>query len=300
MKPSTATMILTRKCVHTCENCLIHRKSSVDLPPEKWVSIGKKLHDKWNIHINMYGGEPLCYEGFEDIIKGYSEYGINYSANTCSRPLSKERAVGLINLGLTNWTSSVDSFQDSRSLDGIRALELFKVVKDLMIELVIFPGKVQNAIEVIDFAIEKKYWVSVSALSYGINSNYDSFPQAKPIWTFKDIKLIKVLVDKLRNYKYNHCPNDYLDTLCTIDFLYQKESKCNGAPIVFNPDHDGSMRLCRDIAGNLVRKWGMEEAIEHYDNFCKDWVKDYESFCECCNWGCPYFAKDREDIIKHV
>ncbi len=301
--PSVATMMITRNCLHRCSNCRIYRQSN-DLNPNFWTIVGRKLHDTWGIHVNLYGGEPLCYDGLETIIKSYTDYRISYSINSSSSPLSSDRAKNLVKLGLLNWTVSIDSMrkEDVRSSDGISAIEYFKNnnVKDLMIETVAYPGGIDNNLDVINYAIKNKFWISLSTMAYGLSSNYDSFPDVAPIWSENDKDKLKSAAIILKKYSRNHSDKQYLNILTSNNILYQKGKRCSNYMISFHPDYDGSMRLCRDIKGNRVTKWNAIDAIDHYKEFHRDWIQDYNELCLGCNWSCLYFSPNREEEIKHV
>ena len=298
-KPAVITTMLTRKCPYNCSYCLIKRKKSVDLPASYWIDVGLNLGK--DIHFNFYGGEPQVYGDLSSLVSQLNGHNFNYSFNSaCPSPAKLEKFARVNNL--RNWTPSIDTLYDSRSLNGLETLKrLRKVgVPDLMAEIVVFPKMVSEAQKVVDFLIRENFWLSITFLSWGKSSNYDSFPRAKPNWSATDKKQISQLRRSIIDYPKLHGNlKSYLELWDCDEFLYQQLKPCNGSIVCFNPDSDGQMRLCRDIKGNLVTKWNALEASKNISAFFCDWIKDYESQCLGCSWACPFFAKDLQEQIRH-
>jgi len=307
MRPSVATIFLTRRCSVKCWHCRIWKRNCEEKDVEYWIELSKELKRKWDIHVNFYGGEPLEYKNsfdeFVKLVRGLSENEINYSFNSSSIGLSNKKAKILVNAGLTNWTSSVDSLYDERSLQGIRALELFRKigVPDLMAEMVLYPLSVKNFIEAVDYLSKEGYWVSITFYSWAKAKWYDSFPKRVIDWSKDDIMMIEGLKDLVIRWnkegrKIHGFHKKYLSTW-TKEMLDQTY-KCKNIAS-FHPDCDGTMRLCRDIVGEKVRKWDSFDAIDSWHDFTLDWKEDYEKYCLGCNWACVVWAPLLKEEIKH-
>lgn len=294
------TVFLTRKCSLRCRHCLIWKTHRLEIPPEKWKKIMNAWYNTLTEFIVILGGEPLEYwkpfEGLLEIIKGIKE--TEYAISSNSILLSWNRAKKLVEVGLKNWTVSIDypksmSKGDIRALAGWRAIEWFKKlgVPDLHATITLYPENVKYFPQIVTDLMEMEVWIEPTFAMWAKASWYDSFPaHVKPVWSEDHIEYISRGIKLLKNYKYFHgIPrmfegkglNEMLNATMTCERLY--------VPTI---DEDGFMRLCRDIPGNNVRRWYAIDVLENIDGFEKDWSMDKECFCRGCNWDCVWHVKN--------
>lgn len=301
------TVFLTRKCSLRCQHCMIWRTHRREIPPQEWIKIFNTLYLTVTEFFDIIGGEPLEYwkpfEGLLEIVKGLRN--VEYAITSNSLLLTWDRAKKLAEAGLKNWSVSIDyprelARYDPRVYAGWRALEWFKKlgVEDLHVTITLYPDNVKYFPIVVKELMELEVWIEPTFAMWAKAPWYDSFPALiKPDWKAEHLEYIREGIELLKNYKYFHGMPEMF-TGEGLEQMLNANFKCGRLydPVI---DEDGHMRLCRDIAGNRVRRWHALDIVEHLEEYMEDWRKDYEELCRGCNWDCVWLASHSFNKFIH-
>jgi len=297
------TVFLTRACSLKCPHCMIWRSRKGERPPVFWA---EQLKYAWrvlgdNVHVVFLGGEPLEYSGLLELVRLLGK--ANYSITSNSLYLSRELAERLVGHGLPNWTVSIDlpeELGDPRDRAGYNAIRLMKElgVRDIHVTVTVYPWNVKHLGRLLRELKELDVYIEVTFASWANSSDYDSFPDMGIHYTPEMIEEIKsAVLGELSNYpKWHGIPSMYSED---IGVMLANKYYCKG-PFVLTIDEDGYMRLCRDIPGNRVRKYGLRDALDNWGQFVNDWFADKKDYCKGCNWDCIYMAEKGYEGFTHL
>ena len=87
-----ADISLTDRCNHKCPTCVGNMANREELSVEKWENIARDFAKCGVKSVKIAGGgEPILYQGYEEVIKNFKENGIDVGLVTNGTSLTEKQ-----------------------------------------------------------------------------------------------------------------------------------------------------------------------------------------------------------------
>ena len=299
-RPVLVTWLPTRKCNLRCKECAVRefpveRELTTNEIMEAFLATRDRLGDVFHV---ILGGEPLLLK-LEALIPFWESEGFKYALCSNSYKLTKGRAQGLISLGLSNWSVSMNSLNmaDSRVRAGFNAIDLFSGrVPDIHCTITITQKNIQDVIPLTKKLSSLGVWTEHTFVHWAKNEHYDFASKRIPELSLTDRELIKYLASKLKSMQRDGClihttPN-WFDTWS--EYAIDTNWRCNH-PWVLVIDANGALKPCLHLHGNRTRKLNILDSNWSWNDFFYAWGQDIEEQCEGCYHDCAWQCQDLAD-----
>jgi len=245
--------------------------------------------------ISVWGEKLVSFsKRMKEIFWNFTTNGVLLNDEKKLKKLRKE--MDSISLSLDSLKPKEDVWERLKSQTTIKLLPLLNKLgfRDLHCTITIDKTNLEELPDLVKFLTKNKTWAEITPVIFGKNKNYDyaaSFDVLKKrLFTKKDIPKIKKIMLKMVEMKKEgyliHNTDNYL--LNWSKYVVKQQWKC-GYPINLVFDADGSARLCLHVKGKRVVKHNIKDF--NFDDFLKDWYKDFKELCKGCYWNCQYEPK---------
>ena len=314
-----ANVLLTRRCNLSCSYCGIIRDH--EDKPEEYPSISdyhknELSASKWIEAISgiiklspecffiFYGGEPLLFDGIDEILDFCNTSNIAYTviSNSTGKAATNINRVFKKIGKIRGFTASVDPVihmnnQDphilTKSKSGFEILKYMKdndMATDIVAEITATKSSLPYLRQTVQMLTNEGIYSSITAVDIKKSEFYD----------FSNVKDSDEMIEKNSDTRDIllglYADNDLLihirETLLSLySNLPSSYTECGLDEEVHNIsiDPDGSMRLCLRIKGIDSGKINIFDALEN-DVLLEAFKKDKMSVCKGCNWTCPMMS----------
>lgn len=333
-----ANILLTRRCNLRCNYCNIVKnyigkpKEYPDMdyyvknevPYQEWIkTIDTICRNNPDCFFILYGGEPLLYNDLDKIITYMKDFAINHTIISNNTPIIRKKIEELIDkVGpLPGFTASVDpelcmyldqlALRDDdairKTISGFEHLKYLKengLAEDVVAEITVSKHNIQYLYRTVQILTKHGIYSSITTIDSQKSPYYDfSAVNSTEDTVLKDINT-RLIFDKIINDKslLIHMPEMLNDLYSVLPC----EMECNIYENIHNVtiDSDLSFRLCLRIRGTECPKIKVVDAIDEKgtikENLKVAMEKDYNNYCEKCNWTCPIMSGHfANKIITH-
>lgn len=302
--PLALTVIPLRRCNLKCCYCQISKVKKDELKWYQWVDVIQFLCEKFPTvcFVCLLGGEiTLWGKDFFRFVKLMNErvkVFWNFTSNGIvinERWLRKLKSCGMDTLSLSyDGKGLQDEGQRKKSQ---KVLDLLKIIKKLKfvephITITVDKENIFQLPSIVEFFTQEGFWLEVTPLIFGKTNHYDYAASFNLLeWRFEVSKsILEKVFNKLIEMKekgfYIHNTKEYLRQF--PNYFHLQDWQCE-YPVNLVVDCDGTMRLCLHIPGEKVRKYDIFENREFdFNQFLKDWKRDFYLYCRGCFWNCQY------------
>lgn len=334
-KIQIANILLTRRCNLRCEYCSIVSNYN-NMPKEypslntyqdmeylRWIRILDLLKkNNPNIFIIFYGGEPMLYADLDKIIQYCHQQNIAYTIISNNTPAVHFKIIELYNsVGkIQGFSASIDpvlakykNLFESKDLphymlktkEGFSNLIKLKnsgMIEDVVAEITATSENIQYLYDTVKILSNEGIYSDITVIDLKKNNYYD-FSTIEDlnlqIYQTKEVKdeFVKIINDDTLKV---HIP----DILYEIYDILPSNLKCDIYNDVHNVtiDSNGSFRLCLRIRGVYTPGLKLDNVFLDNGNintfFISTLKKDYENYCQGCNWPCMLMSKKFSNKVK--
>jgi len=282
-------LILTRRCNLQCPHCeVIKRNNGKELSVDDWKVIIDRLSKKYFIFV-FTGGEPLLYNGLEELISYASHKGIT-GLLTNGILLTEEKIKSFKTLDYINISYPVFySNLETKFLDTVKILIHYsKIFKFIVSSTVVVHAKnVLKVPEIVKKLNDLKVNIEISLLHssddklfwYRCNRSDLAFKEAE----LNDLENLEKELIKMKKCGYRILtPLGYISRMA--DYVRKKVfMQCFAVERFFTVNNDGFIMPCQDIPPSNIN------ALDFKDfNQLKEIRKNIPENCNCW-WDCAYF-----------
>jgi MoaA/NifB/PqqE/SkfB family radical SAM enzyme len=180
------TMNCNLQCI-MCSQAKSPRAGERQLALEDYERVARQAASLGAVSVNILGGEPLVFKRIVDLVRIFAGHGYLVYMVSNAVLATKQRLLALRRAGLHSICFSLDSMDEERN-DSIRAmkghfrkvLEAIEAATEVGLAVnlapVFMPGRVQDAVDVIEYAIGRGLGASAT--------------QAAPVGSFENAELL--------------------------------------------------------------------------------------------------------------
>lgn len=325
----TVTIFLNRDCPRTCPQCAIADHSRRPMSLEDWKQALDNLNKVLGTTFFLFlGVEPLVLgETFLDLIRfmrGRRYTSANYT--TSPEPLFSKWRQPLVDVGIENWSSGIDSLPHLGSIDDQTDRKIRESLVGLQwmadhgvsthVTTTIHKKNLKHIPEImewcyehitgVEYAVNFLHWAKPGETGWDFSSPPDSMRDLLWDGSDKERAEVEAVMREVHRISQAHPGRMYTydDYLLHAHNHYDKlDVHCAGM-IGPSVDADGTMRLCgyntgdpRGVGGFSVRELSIAKSAEVFQRV---WTQEMEA-CSGCLWACfqlPPGAWDRPGIHK--
>jgi len=312
MLVAITNILLTRRCNLNCPQCKItrnypnspYRLPRKELDWKEWFEFITSL--KQTQFHTIYGGEPLLYDGIEDLICSLNSKGIPYTIISNGLLLDQLKVVPYgLSLSCDGTWNNMDVSNKRRSEMAFELLPLWKQkgVKDAVAVFTTNALNYKVVKDVVRHFSHHRVVTEVTLLDQPKSEYYDFAD------TWDNGNLIKIpedefnlLMDELSEMKRNgfliHNNLEFFE----LAKMYGRTDNyiCKEPWRVLTVDCDGSLRLCYRIKGLETPKYTIWDLMNGKDEEIKRaMMTDHKNLCRGCNWNCIMMAETNADFEGH-
>lgn len=302
------TVFLNRDCPRTCYQCGIADNSRRSMPGDDWIKAMENLRTVFNpTFILFLGVEPLLLrDDMVRIVEWLRDNDMQAGWYTTSpEPLFTQYRQKLVDAGVNNWSSGIDTLPhldkldpetDKKAAESIIALQWMAARGvDTHITTTIHKKNLHLVPEILEWCWENipNVECAVNFIEWRKEPGFDFFSppedMADMLWDGSleeraDIRAVMDMVFTLSrkpNRRF-HTSEEYLKH--AHEFYLRLNLHCQGA-IGPSVDADGTMRLCGYHTGKEVKEYNVLNIDLTPELFKKDWETDLAN-CPGCYWAC--------------
>lgn len=333
-KINIANILLTQRCNLECEYCHlvqnykhkppeypdVQEYAKGELKAEEWINIFKRLiKNNPEMFFILYGGEPFLYPEINTIVQWFHDNGIAYTIITNNTDAVQDKIQSLYDqVGqIRGLSSSVDPILYDYSKQGTdrfekcfaglqRLVQIKKdgIADDVVAEITADKGNINDLPALVKNLSHHGIWSDITCIDHKGNNYYDFAADAGD-----DLLLTGADVDTAFTAILSH--PEWLVHTRPILRIVQKNLPHNIKCYLHNDVHNvtidptGHFRLCLRIRGVESPILLLDDVIDKDGRvqykFATALGKDFNKYCEGCNWPCIIMSKfSSEEIIDHV
>jgi pyrroloquinoline quinone biosynthesis protein E len=293
---------ITERCNQRCTYCYnywlgMNRKLKGDVPPERWLEITDRFLESASLkRITLSGGEPLLYEGLDDLCARLDGMGLKIGMITNGVLLTEDRVVRLLDRGVELFEITLLSY-DGKTHDALTGHRSFESVVRAMRRVKKHGGELCTTIigtsENISH-VEKTAELAITLDSDAIMFNrvnlggrstgrYDLYPRRGDL-----LKALEALNDLSRTYGvFVHCgvPIPY----CVADPKKFRRISFGRCPAdihlsYLTVESDGTLRTCNHTPLKIINL--MEDGFDSLFSTAvwKDFTGKFPEMCLRCRY----------------
>ncbi len=314
-KPKSLHASITDLCNLRCLHCDLWktRKGRKEATKEQWIKLIRQLGDWLGYYeLHFAGGEPLIRRDLWEIISKANEYGVKTFVTTNATLIDARMSEEISQSGLHTLNVSLDTLDPERfnSLKGskgaydrvIKALQHLEPYRDritIAIAAVIMRYNLYNIEELVEWAIERGYYIGFQALCWNFGTKFDPRWHLKsPLW-IKDLEYLSQVIEWLieEKKKTNFISNTVGQLRGFIDYFRDptpsKKIQCQVGESNMSFSPYGEVMLCFNTApvGNFIEQpikeiWESERAqrMRLFTRRCR---------MHCAILNCHYHREDK-------
>lgn len=301
--PLCLTWIPTRKCNLRCEYCGAIDTRVKECGPVTTLELVDVIAAAFPTlqFWCLLGGDVLVWkDDLIPIVEKMSAKGLFYGITSNSVGLTEDYAKRLVDVGLSNWTVSLDSVKNLEDTRGkkakaaIRAIKIFKELKvnDLHCTVTVSKDTIDKVIGTVRFLGRHMVWAEITPFIWGKTKDYDYSPRGGSEAQFQisdpDLPALKKLTHDLsysRQSSLVHNLPQYLDEWPR--YAVAQDWKCRW-PWNLVVDADARLKPCLHLHGKRTREFTVWDGLQpgFWGAFLDAWVADVEEQCHGCYWNC--------------
>jgi len=279
--------VITRRCNLSCEQCRWTSGDYQDRSFREWRPYLDWLLENSH-HVLLIGGEPTVHGDFEKFVAYLAGKGASFSVASNSVFVTRDDLWQWYDLGLYNWSVSVDSLEDVRGKAGWRALGVAQRLgyRDLHANVTLSRANLGAVLQLVREITRKGVWAEVGTLAWGKGPGYDVWPDVSHLAVEEGEELDRVCAalsvwakeDLLAHNREEGYFQDVARYAPTMSW------RCDRPALIL--DADCRLRLCRDVRGWAVP--ALEPLMTSDVEWIDAWKRDVGEFCRGCFWDCHW------------
>ena len=319
-KYESITIFLNRACPRGCPQCGISDASRNPLNVGQWIDIFKILAKEFETKFYLFlGTETLIFrQELVEMVQWFTDNNLFYGFySTSPEPMFTKYRQQLVDAGLQNWSSGIDSLP-KMSLDllsGKKESITDKKVRESIGGLIwmaergvqahtlttIHKKNLHQVVDILEWCQENIVNVQSSCnfIEWKRGPEFDFFSKRENMedlcWdgSPEEEREVRKVMRQIKLFSRVHgkiiqTPDSYLDN---AHKHYTTLAQHCGGSIGPAVDCDGTLRLCGYSTGYLAGNWNVLDLPGRMDEFMKDWNDDLNA-CTGCHWIFPDMLRE--------
>lgn len=266
----TANLMLTRRCNLRCPYCeVINRNNGIELNTQQWKKIIKNLSNKF-INIVFTGGEPLLYDGVEELIN-YAHQHTFVGLLTNGTLLEEKTMNKFKNLNYLN-ISSILLFNNKNTSESLLSmLQRFnkKYRTFIASTIVVTPQNCQRVSKIIEMLTKYGIYAEICIIHFRNDNTRYWFRTnnlSLKFGTEEQIIKLKFLQNKLIKMKRAgyliNTPDSYIKGMSNFIENNRVKFRCFAADKFICVNNDGFIMPCQDLEPSNLNALDVENITQ--------------------------------------